>query len=41
MDWEVPTVDGLTETGIIKEVYPLAKIIIVAKSGEEPYRKAA
>jgi CheY-like chemotaxis protein len=41
MDLEMPYVDGLTAIENIKEIYPLAKIIIVTKYDEEPYRRAA
>lgn len=41
MDLEMPFVDGLTATGIIMKVHPLAKIIIVTKFDEEHYQKIA
>ena len=41
MDLEMPIVDGLAATELIKKVYPSAKILIVTKYDEEPYRTAA
>ncbi|MEK7725071.1 MAG: response regulator [Acidobacteriota bacterium] len=41
MDLEMPSIDGLIATSIIKEVFPMAKIIIVTKYNDEPYRQAA
>lgn len=41
MDLEMPNVDGLTATKIIKKLNPAAKIIIVTKYDEKEYRRAA
>lgn len=41
MDIEMPHLDGLMATEIIKKLFPPAKIIIVTKFADELYRKAA
>lgn len=41
MDIEMPIIDGLTATDLIRKIYPKAKIVIVTKHDDELFRAAA
>lgn len=41
MDLEMPNINGITATRIIREVFPMARVIILTKYDDEFYRQIA